>query len=113
MPGEDSLKGFNTIVRGLGYRLRKDDEGTPYVPGKHGKVGWHSWGNETVATYSEKRLIKGRLIHHPKCRIWQHGDSEVRILVRQVDMVEVAPLKKPFKKKQISAWNCQKITRKT
>ncbi len=83
------------------------------MPGKHGKVGWHSWGNETVATYSEKRLIKGRLIHHPKCRIWQHGDSEVRILVRQVDMVEVAPLKKPFKKKQISAWNCQKITRKT
>ena len=33
---------------------------------------------KTVATYSEKRLIKGRLIHHQRCRILQQGDSEVR-----------------------------------
>ncbi len=109
MPGEASIKGFNTITRGFGVRLGKDEEGTPYVPGKHGKVEWHSWDNETLAIYSEMSRTKGRLIRHLKCRIWQQREWEVHVLVAREDIVEVADLINPFKKKQNFAINREKL----
>ena len=109
MPGETSIKGFNTITGGFGVRLGKDDEGTPYVPGKHGKVEWHSWDNETLANYSEKSITKDRLIRHLKCRTWQQREWEVHVLVAREDMVEVANMKKPFRKKKIFAINPEKL----
>jgi len=51
-------------------------------------------------------------MNHPKCHIWQRGDSEVRGLVRREDLVEVANLKKPFRKKKISAMHREKLLEK-
>ncbi len=97
-----SLKEFRGLMKGFRFRLRDDDEGTPYVPGKHGEIEWHSWDNETVAIYSNKSIAKGRLMRHPKSRIWQRGDDEVRVLVRQEDILEVAKIIRPYRKRYIS-----------
>jgi len=98
----ESNREFRGLMQGFGFRLRKDDEGTPYVPGKHGEIEWHSFNNETVAIYSNKSIAKGRLIRHPKCRIWQRGDDEVRVLVRREDILEVAKIIRPYRKRHIS-----------
>ena len=106
---EISLKEFRGLMEGFSFRLQEDDEGTPYVPGKHGEIEWHSWDNETVAIYSNKSIAKGRLIRHPKCRIWQRGDDEVRVLVRRADILEVAKIIRPYRKRKISAERREKL----
>ncbi len=98
----ESHREFRGLMNGFRFRLREDDEGTPYVPGKHGEIEWHSWDNETVAIYSNKSIAKGRLIRHPKSRIWQRGDDEVRVLVRREDILEVAKIIRPYRKRYIS-----------
>ena len=99
----ESHREFRGLIQGFGFRLRKDDEGTPYVPGKHGKIEWHSFNNETLAIYSNKSIAKGRLIRHQKCRVWQRADWEVRVLVAREDVVEVAKIIRPYRKRKISA----------
>jgi len=99
---EISLKEFRGLMQGFSFRLREDDEGTPIVLGRYGRIEWHSFNNETLAIYSNKSIAKGRLIRHPKCRIWQRGDDEVRVLVRREDILEVAKIIRPYRKRKIS-----------
>ena len=99
---EISLKEFRGLMQGFSFRLREDDEGTPIVLGRYGRIEWHSFNNETLAIYSNKSIAKGRLIRHPKCRIWQRGDDEVRVLVRREDILEVAKIIRPYRKRHIS-----------
>ena len=99
---EISLKEFRGLMQGFGLRLRKDDEGTPIVLGRYGRIEWHSFNNETLAIYSDRKVIKGKLIRDPRCTVWQRGDCEVRVLVAQEDVVEVAKIIRPYRKRHIS-----------
>ena len=93
---------FRGLMQSFGFQLRQDDEGTPFVPGRHGRIEWHSFYNETLAIYSDRKLIKGKLIRDPRCTVWQRGDWEVRVLVAREDVVEVAKIIRPYRKRYIS-----------
>jgi len=97
MPGEASIKGFNTIIRGFGYQLRKDDEGTRMCLESMARLSG-TLGIMIRWPFTREDITKGRLIRHLKCRIWQQREWEVHVLVAREDTVEVANLKKPFKK---------------
>ena len=99
----ESHQEFCGLMQDFGFRLHEDDEGTPIVLGRYGRIEWHSFNNETLAIYSNKSIAKGRLIRHLKCRIWQRGDDEVRVLVRREDILEVAKIIRPYRKRKISA----------
>jgi len=51
-----SLKKFRGLMEGFGFRLREDDEGTPIVLGRYGRIEWHSFNNETLAIYSDRKF---------------------------------------------------------
>ena len=95
---------FILSMRGLGYRVKLDtgNRETPYVPGKNGRLEWHSWNNEVVALYTDGRGTMGKLIRHPLCTVWQRGDSEARVLVGRKDVPEVAEIVKPYKRRKVS-----------
>ena len=106
---EISLKEFRGLMQGFSFRLREDDEGTPFVLGRYGRIEWHSWDNETLAIYSDRKLIKGKLIRDPRCTVWQRGDWEVRVLVAREDVVEVAKIIRPYRKRKISPKRCEQL----
>ena len=105
----ESHREFRGLMEGFSFRLHEDDEGTPFVLGRYGRIEWHSFNNETLAIYSDRKLIKGKLIRDPRCTVWQRGDCEVRVLVRREDILEVAKIIRPYRKRYISPKRREKL----
>jgi hypothetical protein len=73
-----------------GYHVTADPEGWPMAPGRHGRL--EHLGNGQFAAYTDRRLIRSRLLAIPGARAHQTGDSEVRALVSRQAAPTVADL---------------------
>lgn len=89
----DQLRGFAKPFR---YRVVADHEGFPIIPCRHGQIEWTGESGETLAAYTDGRLMRGRLLALP----WidplprQVGDSEVRVYFPAERLPDMAALLK-------------------
>src|SRR5262245_52357352 len=68
-------RAFTALARPHRYRVVRDAEGCPIIPGRYGRLEWH---DETLlAVYSDRPRLFGRLWATPGVRRWQVGDQEV------------------------------------
>ena len=72
------------------YRVVRDPDGWPIIPGKLGRLEWHD--EATLAVYSDRPRLFARLWTVPGVRRWQVGDQEVRGLLSQEALPAVARL---------------------
>ena len=72
------------------YRVARDAEGWPTIPGKLGRLEWHD--GTRLAVYSDRPRVFARLWALPGVRRWQVGDQEVRGLVPVERLEAVATL---------------------
>jgi hypothetical protein len=72
------------------YRVRRDAEGWPVIPGRLGQIEPHD--DQWLAVYSNRPRVFARLWCVPGVRRWQIGDQEVRALVPLEQLSEVAGL---------------------
>jgi hypothetical protein len=61
-----------------GWRLTRDEEGWPTLPGRAGRVEWYD--PETLAVYTPRPRLFPKLWAIPGVRRWQTGDLEMRAL---------------------------------
>jgi hypothetical protein len=61
------------------YRVGRDVDGWPIIPGKLGRLEWHD--GELLPVYSDRPRVFARPWAVPGVRRWQVGDPEVRGLV--------------------------------
>jgi hypothetical protein len=78
------------------YRIKRDEEGYPYVPGRNGRIEWHD-GNEWAAYTNRRRVIKP-LLALPGVRRHQTGDTEARVLFTVESLESVAKLFRSYRK---------------
>jgi hypothetical protein len=72
------------------YRVTRDAEGWPVIPGKLGRLEWHD--GTDLAVYTDRPRVFARLWALPGVRRWQVGDQEARGLVSQAALPAVASL---------------------
>jgi hypothetical protein len=58
------------------FRVFRDTEGWPVMPGKLGRLEWHD--GRALAVYTDRPRLFARLWALPGVRRWQVGDQEVR-----------------------------------
>jgi hypothetical protein len=72
------------------YRVTRDAEGWPIIPGRYGRLEWHD--EVALAVYSDRLRVLARLWAVPGVRRWHVGDQEARVLVPADRPFEVATL---------------------
>ena len=70
------------------YRVRKDCEGFPYIPGLYGQVEYYD--DVLLAGYTDHRLKLSPLLAVPGVTPHQRGDYEVRVLFHPAVLPAVA-----------------------
>jgi hypothetical protein len=81
---------FRTLAAPHRFRVRTDAEGFPVMPGRRGRIEWHD--GTTLAVYTDRPRLFGRLWAVPGVRRWQVGDQEVRGLLALEALPAVARL---------------------
>jgi hypothetical protein len=62
------------------YRVIRDSEGTPIIPGRLGRIEWHDPQGRELAVFSDRPRLFRRLLAVPGVRRHQTGDFELRAL---------------------------------
>ena len=81
---------LTALAQPFRYRVVRDAEGLPVIPGRFGQIEPHD--GQTLAVYTTRPRIFARLWAVPGIRRWQVGDQEVRGLVPLDRLAEVAAL---------------------
>jgi hypothetical protein len=72
----DAVRAFRALAAPHRFRIIRDVEGWPMIPGKLGRLEWHD-GRE-LAVYTDRPRLFARLWAVPGVRRWQVGDQEAR-----------------------------------
>jgi hypothetical protein len=72
----DAVRAFRALAAPFRFRVIRDVEGWPVIPGKLGRLEWHD-GRE-LAVYTARPRLFAKLWTIPGVRRWQTGDQEVR-----------------------------------
>lgn len=62
------------------YRIVRDSEGCPAIPGRLGRIEWHDPEGRELAVYTDHPRVFARLFALPGIKRHQTGDHEVRAL---------------------------------
>ena len=62
------------------YRVIRDTEGVPIIPGRLGRIEWHDPQSRELAVFSDRPRLFRRLLAVPGVRRHQTGDFELRAL---------------------------------
>src|SRR5262249_55575403 len=71
-----ALNDFRTWARPLRYRVTKDPEGFPIIPGRYGRIEW--FDGRDLAVYCDRPRLFANLWAIPGVRRHQTGDHEMR-----------------------------------
>jgi hypothetical protein len=83
-------KQVRKLARPLGYRVIRDPEGLPLVPGRYGAIEWFD-GRE-LAVYSDHPRLFAKLWAIPGVRRHQTGDKEMWAIFPPEALEQVAGL---------------------
>ncbi len=74
------------------FKVERDPEGWPIIPGKLGRIEWHDPEGHELAVYTDRPRFFARLLAVPGLRRHQTGDHELRALFPREALPEVARL---------------------
>ena len=95
-----------------GYAVTPDAEGWPTIPGKYGRIEWYCDGDchacphpsqFALAVYTDRRLIRGRLLGIPGVKAHQTGDTELRAVFLPDALPAVAKVIRARRKRRASS----------
>jgi len=96
-----------------GYTVATDAEGWPTIPGKYGRIEWYCDGEDchscphpgqfALAVYTDRRLVRGRVLAIPGVRRHQTGDEELRAVFLPEALLAVARVIRARKKYRASS----------
>ena len=81
---------LTALARPFRYRVVRDAEGLPVIPGRLGQIEPHD--GQALAVYTTRPRVFARLWAVPGVRRWQVGDHEVRGLLAPDALPAVATL---------------------
>jgi hypothetical protein len=81
---------LTALAQPFRYRVLRDAEGLPIIPGRLGQIEPHD--SQTLAVYTDRPRVFARLWAIPGVRRWQVGDQEARALVPVEMLPEVGAL---------------------
>jgi len=93
---------FITIMSQLGYKIKRDEEGTPYVPCKHGRIEWQTYANDLVGLYTWGKIKLGLLREANWTINWQVAQDEGRFLISLGNLHKGTELLNPRMKRVLS-----------
>jgi hypothetical protein len=104
----NALKSIHALAAPQRYRVRRDGEGWPMIPGRLGQIEYHD--GRDLAVYSDRPRLFAKLWAIPGVRRWQVGDQEVRALfpVEALDRV-AAVIQARQRRSAASAGHLQKV----
>jgi hypothetical protein len=76
------------LARPLRFRITRDTEGFPGIPGRYGRIEWFDGRN--LAVYADHPRLFEKLWAIPGVRRWQTGDQEMRALFPPEALDQVA-----------------------
>jgi hypothetical protein len=85
------------------YRIVRDSEGFPLIPGRLGRIEWHDPEGRELAVYTERPRLLARLLAIPGFRRHQTGDQELRALFPASLLEQVAYVVKARRPRSQSA----------
>jgi hypothetical protein len=62
------------------FKVERDREGWPIIPGRLGRIEWHDPEGRELAVYTDRPRLFARLLSVPGVRRHQAGDQELRAL---------------------------------
>jgi hypothetical protein len=92
---------LTALARPFRYRVVRDTEGLPVIPGRLGQIEVHD--GQSLAVYTDRPRLFARLWAVPGVRRWQVGDREARALVRVERLPEVAALIQARRRRQLTS----------
>jgi hypothetical protein len=87
MTAHDQMR---SLAAGGKYRVDRDTEGFPVIPGKLGRIEWHDPGGSELAVYTDRPRLFARLLAIRGVRRHQTGDQELRALFDAAVLQQVA-----------------------
>jgi hypothetical protein len=79
---------LTALARPFRYRVLRDGDGLPIIPGRLGQIELHD--GQALAVYTARPRVFARLWAVPGMRRWQTGDQEMRALFPPERLAEVA-----------------------
>ena len=101
----DAVRALRALAAPFHFRVVRDAEGWPAIPGKLGRLEYHD-GRE-LAVYTDRPRLIARLWAVPGVRPWQVGDQETRGLVPPAALPRVAALIQARKRRRANAGSFQ------
>jgi hypothetical protein len=85
-----ALEQMRSLAAAGKYRVDRDTEGFPRIPGKLGRIEWHDPEGRELAVYTDRPRLFARLLAVPGVRRHQTGDQELRVLFPAAVLPQVA-----------------------
>jgi hypothetical protein len=85
---DTALDQFRRLARPARYRVSKDPEGLPFIPGRYGVIEW--FDGRDLAVYSDHPRLFAKLWAIPGVRRHQTGDLEMRAVFPPEALEQVA-----------------------
>lgn len=86
----EAVRLFHRLATPLRFRVCRDAEGWPVIPGRFGRIEWHD--EACLAVYTDRPRLVPRLWAIPGIQRWQVGDQEARGLFPPEALPAVAAL---------------------
>ena len=104
----DAVRVFRALATPSRFRVIRDAEGWPLIPGKFGRLEWHD--GDTLAVYTDRPRLFARLWAVPEVRRWQVGDQDARGLLPMEALLAVATLLQARRRRALSPEAARKLS---
>ena len=94
---------MRSLAGGGKYRVDRDTEGFPVIPGRLGRIEWHDPEGRELAVYTDRPRLFTRLLDVPGVRRHQTGDQELRALFPAAVLQQVANVIKARRRRSQAA----------
>jgi hypothetical protein len=94
---------MRSLAAGGKYRVDRDAEGFPVIPGKLGRIEWHDPDGRELAVYTDRPRLFARLLAIPGVRRHQTGDQELRAIFPTAVLKQVAQVIKARRRRSQTA----------
>ncbi len=85
------------------FKVERDREGWPIIPGRLGQIEWHDPEGRELAVYTDRPRLFTRLLAVPGIRRHQTGDQELRALFQASVLSQVAQVIKACRRRSQNA----------
>jgi len=123
MTGEQrrAFEQLRALAAPLRLRVKADVEGWPIIEGRLGRIEWFCDGADchscplpaefALAAYTDRRLMRAKLLAIPGVQPHQRGDDELRVVFRPPLLAEVARVIRARVRRQASPEGLEALAR--